>query len=197
MKTLIAFGTRYGATADTAELITEGLREEGIETDVVDLKRQDVDDLSVYNMVIVGSGIKASRWTKEANQFLKDHKEELQPKISALFVSSGSWSFTTGDGALAAEQEGGLYSKLGVNKEEAYQQYVVDKANEHDLNPESVEVFGGFWDFEAMGFLWRLVLRGLRKDLEDQGIDTDKPYDNRDLNRIRKWAAKLATLVTS
>jgi len=197
LKTLIAFGTRYGATADTADRIATGLREEGIETDVVNLKRQDVDDLSVYDMVVIGSGIKASRWTKEPDQFLKDHKEELQSKITALFVSSGSWPFTTGDGEMGAEQEGGLYSKLGVNKEEAYQQYVVDKANEHGLNPDSIEVFGGFWDFDAMGFLWRLLLRGLRKDLEAQGVDTDKPYDNRDLDRIREWAEELASLLKS
>jgi menaquinone-dependent protoporphyrinogen oxidase len=197
LKTLIAFGTRYGATVDTAERIATGLREEGIETDVVNLKRQDVDDFSVYYMVVIGSGIKASRWIKESAQFLKDHEEELQSKITALFVSSGSWPFTTGDGEMGAEQEGGLYSKLGVNKEKAYQEYVVDKANEYGLNPDSIEVFGGFWDFDAMGFLWRLLLRGLRKDLEAQGVDTDKPYDNRNLERITRWAKELVALVKS
>jgi len=40
LKALIAYGTRYGATAGTSEEIAKILREEGFDTKIVNLKEE-------------------------------------------------------------------------------------------------------------------------------------------------------------
>ena len=44
MKTLVVYGTRYGATAGTSEEIAKVLREEGFNVWVVNAKEEKVDD---------------------------------------------------------------------------------------------------------------------------------------------------------
>jgi menaquinone-dependent protoporphyrinogen oxidase len=89
MNALIAYGTRYGATAGTSEEIAKMLREEGINVWVANVKEEKVNDISEYELIIVGSGIKIDRWTKEPENFLKKFKKELRNKKVAIFVSSG------------------------------------------------------------------------------------------------------------
>ena len=49
MKALIVFGTRYGATRSTSELIAEVLQECGFETKVVEAKKEKInDDFSIW-----------------------------------------------------------------------------------------------------------------------------------------------------
>jgi menaquinone-dependent protoporphyrinogen oxidase len=69
-RVLIAYGTRYGATAGTSEEIAKILREEGYEVKVANLKTENVDDISGYDLVIVGSGIPMGMWASEAEDFL-------------------------------------------------------------------------------------------------------------------------------
>jgi menaquinone-dependent protoporphyrinogen oxidase len=48
-----------------------------------------VNDISEYELIIVGSGMKIDKWTKEPERFLKKFKRELSKKKVAVFVSSG------------------------------------------------------------------------------------------------------------
>jgi len=89
MKTLIVYRTRYGATTGTSKEIANVLREEGFEVWLVNAKEEKVDDISEYELIIVGSGMKIDRWTKEPEKFLKKFKKELTKKKVAVFVSSG------------------------------------------------------------------------------------------------------------
>jgi menaquinone-dependent protoporphyrinogen oxidase len=90
MKALLVYGTRYGATADTSEIIADVLRQEGFEVRVVDAKKGKVQSISEFELVIVGSGIKFGRWTKEPERFLGKFQKELSKKKVALFVCCGS-----------------------------------------------------------------------------------------------------------
>ena len=54
-KTLVAYGTKYGATAEIAEKIGEVLRQAGLPTDV--LPADHVHDLAGYQAVVLGSGV--------------------------------------------------------------------------------------------------------------------------------------------
>lgn len=89
MNALIVFGTRYGATASTSEEIARVLREEGFDVRVMNAKKEKLNDISGYELIIVGSGMKINRWTKEPEQFLNKFKNELSTKKVAIFVSSG------------------------------------------------------------------------------------------------------------
>ncbi|MFC1487740.1 flavodoxin domain-containing protein, partial [Thermoproteota archaeon] len=64
IKALVVYGTRYGATADTSEVISDVLRQEGFEVRVVDAKNDKVKSINEFELVIIGSGIKIGRWTK-------------------------------------------------------------------------------------------------------------------------------------
>ncbi|RDE12551.1 MAG: nitric oxide synthase, partial [Candidatus Thorarchaeota archaeon] len=71
MKTLIAYGTRYGATAGTAVEISRVLQEEGHDVRVVDVKKDKIKSISEYELVIIGSGMRMFRWVGEAEDFIK------------------------------------------------------------------------------------------------------------------------------
>ena len=60
-KALIVYGTRYGATANTSEVIGETLRQIGFEIKIVDAKKEKVQSVSEFDLVIVGSGIQMGR----------------------------------------------------------------------------------------------------------------------------------------
>jgi menaquinone-dependent protoporphyrinogen oxidase len=90
MKGLVVYGTRYGTAAEIAEEIAKVIREEGIEVDLLDVKSVKDSDVSLYDLVVVGSGIKMGKWTKQSLKLLKKNKEALANRKVALFVSCGS-----------------------------------------------------------------------------------------------------------
>lgn len=62
---LIVYGTRFGATANTSEEIAKIFRQQVLETDVADAKKQKIKEIDSYSLVVVGSGIQVNRWTGE------------------------------------------------------------------------------------------------------------------------------------
>jgi len=70
MKALVVYGTRWGGTVGVAEKIGDSLREANYTVDVVDAKKKP-PRVDPYDLVVVGSGVRADSWTKEALKFLK------------------------------------------------------------------------------------------------------------------------------
>jgi menaquinone-dependent protoporphyrinogen oxidase len=92
-KTLIAYQTKGGATEETARKIAETLRSKfQLEVDLVDLKEQKPLELTQYQNVIVGGGVRGGRVYGKALKFLEN---DLTGKKVAFFVSS-SWAGTPG-----------------------------------------------------------------------------------------------------
>ena len=87
-KSLIVYGTRYGAAASTSEEIANTLRQKGIETEVMNAKQQKIKDITPYDLLIVGSGIQIHRWTSEPEKFLKKFKNELAGKLRFLSAAA-------------------------------------------------------------------------------------------------------------
>jgi menaquinone-dependent protoporphyrinogen IX oxidase len=86
MRTLIVYGTRYGATASTSEEIGKVLQGEGFDVKVVNAKEEKIKDISQYELIIIGSGMQFGRWTGEAEDFLKRFKKNLpQKELRFLF----------------------------------------------------------------------------------------------------------------
>ncbi|MBE0689894.1 MAG: flavodoxin domain-containing protein, partial [Anaerolineae bacterium] len=67
-KALIAYASKYGATAEIAERIGQTLRESGLAAEVKPADQ--VDDVSKYSAVVLGSAVYAGQWRKEAATFL-------------------------------------------------------------------------------------------------------------------------------
>ncbi len=57
LKVLIVYGTRYGATAGTSEVIARMLRKENFDVKIVNAKEEKVKDISEYGLIVVGSGM--------------------------------------------------------------------------------------------------------------------------------------------
>jgi menaquinone-dependent protoporphyrinogen oxidase len=60
---LIAYATKYGATAEIAEKISEVLRQAGLTADVLPAAK--VSDVTPYQAVVLGSAVYAGQWRGE------------------------------------------------------------------------------------------------------------------------------------
>jgi menaquinone-dependent protoporphyrinogen oxidase len=180
-KALIVYGTRTGATANTSEVIADTLRQEGIDVKVVDAKKEKVKDISVYDLVVVGSGVQIGKWTGESEDFLKKHQKELATKKVALFVSCG---------AATPLSEGEQRTK---EMDTGKQKYLEEKAAQYNLKPIALGYFGGCYDFEKMSWFFKRTLGSIKPKLEAAGYKPTEhgAYDLRNIAEIRAWAKEL------
>lgn len=184
MKTLIAYGTRYGATASTAEEISRVLQEQGHDVQVVDVKKDKIKNISEYELIIIGSGMRIFRWVGEAEKFIKKFQNDLRQKKTAIFVSSG---------ARALHKHDGDTQEMDI----AWTKYLVEKAEKYSLQPIMMAIFGGLWDYNKMGFPFSKTMEPFKEKLREAGIQETAPgvYDTRDWEEIRSWAKELSRIV--
>ena len=180
MKTLLVYGTRYGATAGTSEEIAKVLQAEGFDVKVVNAKEEKIKDISPYDLIIVGSGMQMGKWTGEAEDFLKKFQKEFAQKKLAIFASTMK---------SVPEREG---KTADVEKERKMS--LEDIIAKYDLHPIAVGFFGGVLDFNKMNFIFRRTLGFIRPQLEKDGFKETQPgvYELRDWDEIRGWAKELA-----
>jgi menaquinone-dependent protoporphyrinogen oxidase len=180
LKTLIVYGTRYGATAGTSEEIANVLRGENFNVKVVNAKEEKVEGISEYELVVIGGGLQMGRVTSETEDFLKKFQKELAQKKVALFVSS---AFKT-----VFEREGKT-----EELEKTRKTYLDDKAAKYCLAPIAVGLFGGIVDYNKMGIISRKAFGSMKARFEAAGFKESKPgvYDMCDWDEIRDWARKL------
>jgi menaquinone-dependent protoporphyrinogen IX oxidase len=180
-KTLIVYGTRYGATELTSGDIANVFRQEGLDVKVVNLKDEKVKDISEYELVTVGSGIQIHKWTKEPEKFLKKFQKELAQKKVALFVCCGSTQ-PLDDKTDKAE-----------SIEKARTKYLEEKAAKYNLQPVALGLFGGVYNYNRVPWLFGKFMQAIKPQLEAAGIPQTEPglYDTRDLSAIRSWAKEV------
>lgn len=86
-KTLIAYETKGGVTAESAQKIAEVMRSHyQVDVDVVDLKKHTISDYSQYHNIVIGGGVRAGNVYRKA---LKCLEQDFRGKNVAFFVSSG------------------------------------------------------------------------------------------------------------
>jgi menaquinone-dependent protoporphyrinogen oxidase len=174
MKALVIYGTRWGGTVGVAEKIGDSLREANYTVDVVDAKKKS-PAVDPYDLVVVGSGVRADKWTKGTLQFLKANADALRVKKTALFVSCQ------------------MADRGEEDREKAKKAYLVKIAEEYCLSPISYGFFGGYADFsKSHGLLVDIIVRVNRKNLLKNGLDIRKIRDTRDWSKIEAWAHELA-----
>jgi len=180
MKTLIVYGTRYGATAGTSDDIAKVLREQGFDVRVINAKNEKIKSISDYELVIVGSGMRMGKWTDEADDFLKKFQKELGQKKLAIFASTMK---------TVSEREGKTEDVAKMRKAA-----LEDKVVQYNLHPIALGFFGGVLDFNKMGFLFKRTMGFLKPQLEKDGFKETRPdlYDLRDWDEIRNWTKELA-----
>jgi len=180
VKALIVYGTRLGATASTSEEVAKILREEGLDVNVVNAKKEKVKDIDRYDLIVVGSGIAMGKWMSEPEDFLKRFRGELTGKKVGLFVSCGSAAPTP--------------TQKPEKVAEARKKYLDDKATQYGLRPIALGFFGGAYDYNNMPWWASMFMNAAKKDLMTSGAKETRSglYDTRDWDAIRAWARELA-----
>jgi len=159
---LVAYATKYGATAEIAEKIGQVLREAGLRTDVLPADR--VSDLTPYQAVVLGSAVYIGQWRKEAVKFLKANETVLAEKPVWLF-SSGP----TGEGDPVELAQGWRFpGKL---------QPIADR-----IRPRDVAVFHGAIDVGKLSFIEKRMLKMVKAPVGEF----------RDWDAITSWAVAIA-----
>lgn len=164
---LIAYGSKYGATAEIAEKIGEVLRQAGIEADVASADK--AADPREYDAVVIGSGVYIGKWRKEASKFLKKNAEVLAGRPVWIF-SSGP----TGEGD-PLELTKGWTNPKSIQK-------AVDQ-----IKPRDIKLFSGKYDPENMGAFCNSMMKRV-------GADTG---DFRDWDAISAWASAVAEAISN
>ena len=123
-KTLIAYVTKMGVTRESAQKIGEILRSKySLEVDLVEIQEQESLDLTQYQNIVIGSGVRAGKVYGKALKFLE--KNDFTGKKVAFFVSS-AWAGTPG------------------SYDEAKKRFVEKTLAKYpQINPVSTVAFGG------------------------------------------------------
>jgi menaquinone-dependent protoporphyrinogen oxidase len=161
-KVLVAYASKYGATAGIAERIGQALREEGLEADVRSV--EDAGDPLQYGAVVLGSAVYAGQWLKEAASFLTDNESALADRPVWLF-SSGP----TGEGDPVELMKGWRFPEN--------LQPVADRIGARDL-----AFFSGVIDPKKLNFPEKMIVRALKAPTGDF----------RDWDSIEAWAGSVA-----
>jgi menaquinone-dependent protoporphyrinogen oxidase len=179
LNVLLIYGTRWGGTEKVAQTIAKTLKEEGNSVDVLDAKKSP-ENIASYDLVIVGSGLRADKWTKESVEFIEKNAATLKIKKTALFVSC----------SMADRKDAGY----DVGKK----RYLEDFAAQHNLSPIALGYFGGLMDFSySHGLLVDIIVRVNRRNLRKNGLNTAKVHDTRDWAAIEAWGHEVAKLALS
>lgn len=162
---LVAYGSKYGATAEIAEKIGFVLRQAGLDTEVLSAER--VKDITPYTAVVLGSAAYMGIWRKEAVKFLQTNENMLSKRQVWIF-SSGP----TGEGDPITLMEGWVIPKK--------LQPIVDR-----INPRDITVFHGNVNMEKLNFFEKWLLTN---------VDTPFG-DFRDWESISLWARDIADVL--
>ena len=138
-KVLVAYGSRYGGTAEIAEEIGKVLKEEGLEVDV--RSADHAVNAARYDAFIIGSGVYAGMWRKEAVNLVNNNEKMLSDKPVWIF-SSGP----TGEGDVKDLMSGWEYPAK------------IRKAVE-TIKPRDITAFHGVVYPDKLTFFHKLVLK--------------------------------------
>ncbi|QLH75270.1 MAG: flavodoxin domain-containing protein [Methanomassiliicoccales archaeon] len=173
MRTLVAYGTKYGSTKEIAEKVAKVLRSTGNEADLYDVKDGNKPDLTRYDMVVIGSAIMMGRWTKPAERFVATNEKELGSKKVAVFVCCG---------------DAGNPDLISKAQKEYLDEFL---ARYPSIRPVSTGLFAGVINFPKYGLLVRTIMKSEVVKRGLSGADVSTVYDLRDWNAVETWAGSL------
>ncbi|KPI19058.1 Flavodoxin domain containing protein [Actinobacteria bacterium OK074] len=133
---LVVHGTTNGSTARIAEAVAEVLRKEGLVADLA--SAGSVRDVTPYGAVVVGGGLYAGRWHRDARRFVRRNRRALA-KRPLWFFSSGPLD------ASASERD--IPPVPGVRRAMAF------------LDVRDHATFGGCLEEGAKGRIARMIVR--------------------------------------
>jgi menaquinone-dependent protoporphyrinogen oxidase len=85
MKILVTVASKHGSTRHIGQAIETTLRSAELDADLLDVN--DVNDLDVYDAVVLGSGVYRGHWMRGARDFVDRHEDRLRALPVWLFSS--------------------------------------------------------------------------------------------------------------
>ncbi|WP_455464719.1 flavodoxin domain-containing protein [Candidatus Hodarchaeum mangrovi] len=181
-KILIGYGTRFGATEEVAYRIAEVLRQHNNHVQVENLrKNRNPPTPQEFNGVIIASGMKMDKWTKEPKRYIKVHKKMLEDskRVFGMFICS-----------ILAVQD----YKEAIKR--YLEQFLTEVGISDDKKHIIYDAFGGVMDFSKsskMGFFDKRALQmgAMEMQKESEGSFQYEPEgrnDFRDWNKITIFA---------
>jgi menaquinone-dependent protoporphyrinogen oxidase len=161
-KVLVAYATKYGATAEIAEKVGQVLREAGLQADVVPAEQ--AGEPAGYDAVVLGSAVYAGQWRKPAAAFLEAQQSALAERPVWLF-SSGP----LGEGDPVELMNGWRFPEA--------QQPIANR-----IQPRDIAFFHGALNMKELNLGEKLIVKALKAP---EG-------DFRDWDAIAAWAEGIA-----
>jgi len=165
-KVLVAYASYCGTTGGVAEAIGRVFCDAGVDTDIRLVKN--VDDVSAYSAVVVGSAVRSTSWYPEAIEFVRKHRQTLSGIPVAYFLT-----------CLALYED----SEAGRKVAQSYMDPVLNAVP--DVRPLDTGLFPGVLDYGKMNMMIRMVMKSKMKS---KGVPEG---DFRDWNAISSWAGGL------
>lgn len=160
-KTLVAYASKHGATREIAEKLSQHLSNNGIQNSLIPV--EEVESLSQYENIILGSAVYIGQWQKKAVKFLKGNQEILASKNVWLF-STGP----TGEGDPVELMKGWKFPE-GLKS-------IADK-----IKPKDIAVFHGALDESKLNTLEKMTIKMVKAPMGDF----------RDWKMLEDWANKI------
>ena len=161
-RVLVAYGTKFGSTAEIAQAIGTALRVAGLEVDVK--RAHEVRSLEPYRAVVLGSAVYMARWRRDAMRLLRRRSELGEREV---------WLFSSGP--VGEDKDDPDEQRDRWTKPKRVEQLAPEiEAKEH-------VVFGGRISDDA-GFLRKRMAKNIPPELRDR----------RDWGAIEAWAQKIA-----
>lgn len=164
-KVLVAYASKYGSTAETAEKIGQQLSLAGFNVDILPVKQ--VRDLTGYKAVVLGSAVYIGLWRREVKAFLKAQEKQLS-ELPLWIFSIGP----TGTGDIKDLTDGWLFPES--------QREIVER-----IKPRDVTCFHGKADIGKLNFMEKWILNNVKAPVGDF----------RDWNAIASWTASIAGML--
>ncbi|KOG54749.1 flavodoxin [Streptomyces griseoflavus] len=144
-RVLVAYGTQNGGTAGIAEEIAATLEKDGLAAEP--RPAADVTDVTAYDAVVLGGGLYAGRWHRDARRFAR--------RLRSALLERPVWCFSSGPLDATATQK-------DIPPTRAVQRHMSRiKARGHTT-------FGGRLDPHPQGWLARsMAKRGMAHDWRD------------------------------
>jgi menaquinone-dependent protoporphyrinogen oxidase len=163
-KILVAYASKYGATAEIAGKIGEVLCQAGLQVEVIPVDQ--VRNVNPYRAVILGSALYIDKWLKGAETFVKVNEKGLSQRPV--------WIFSSGP-----TDKGDPIKLVAGKRLPSAMEPVVER-----IRPRDIAVFHGYNNLEKMNWIEKFAIRSIVK----------KSFgDFRDWDMIAKWAEQIAS----
>lgn len=161
-RVLVAYATRYGSTAETAGVVAEELRKQGLDATAENVLA--IKMVKGFDAVVLGSPVYMGKWLVDIVEFVKTFRVDL----SAIPLAA----FTAGLTVCSEGGDGGDGGKAAGEAVEAVRMYV---------DPVETGLFGGKMEKKGLSFADRAIITMVRA----------KEGDCRDWDAIRSWSKTL------